>query len=247
MRHGRAKAARKTLQFFTRRTGIKAPYTVVLDGTFVVAVASVEDFGRRLDKLLQHAAHSLAVLQSTVQELENLKAKTKNAKFEDALRWIRDQQVRILDSIPPEEQQGETIAGLSQAAQDVYHLAHESKHIFCSQDETLLDCLRQLTVPIVRWARASVLLLEQPRQTMVHAQRSDRTQFRAAGLTDQEAALIQLARAEQRAQQRASHCPAAPQRRKRKAKGPNPLSCKKPKKENSSKSGTKKRKSETSS
>lgn len=37
MRHGRAKAARKTLRFFQLHAGIKPPYNVLLDGTFLAA------------------------------------------------------------------------------------------------------------------------------------------------------------------------------------------------------------------
>jgi hypothetical protein len=37
MRHGRVKAARKTLRFFQLHAGIKPPYNVLLDGTFLVA------------------------------------------------------------------------------------------------------------------------------------------------------------------------------------------------------------------
>ena len=38
MRHGRAKAARKTLKFFALNGNIKPPYKVILDGNFLVAI-----------------------------------------------------------------------------------------------------------------------------------------------------------------------------------------------------------------
>ena len=37
MRHGRAKAARRTLRFFQLNAGIKPPYTVLIDGNFLAA------------------------------------------------------------------------------------------------------------------------------------------------------------------------------------------------------------------
>ena len=37
MKHGRAKAARKTLKFFSLNANIKPPYNVILDGNFLAA------------------------------------------------------------------------------------------------------------------------------------------------------------------------------------------------------------------
>jgi U3 small nucleolar RNA-associated protein 23 len=56
MRHGRSKAARRTLQFFRRTIALTPPYHVILDGTFLVAVLRYklqDEIRDRLAKLLQ--------------------------------------------------------------------------------------------------------------------------------------------------------------------------------------------------
>lgn len=117
MRHGRAKQARKTLQFFERTVGVKPPYHVVLDGTFVVAVCKYKvPLQERLEKLLhchhqnQHAHNSgihggnnnaqsmmihLYVCSSTIAELQALLEQSVSAAnnaehadiFREAIQW----------------------------------------------------------------------------------------------------------------------------------------------------------------
>jgi hypothetical protein len=62
MRHGRAKQARKTLQFFARITNnrIRPPYSILLDGTFLVAMIQFklhDEMTSRLHRLLQQHEH----------------------------------------------------------------------------------------------------------------------------------------------------------------------------------------------
>ena len=77
MRHGRAKAARKTLQFFRLSVGIVAPYQVILDGTFLVAMLSQKvPLRDRLDRTLQHQAYTLLVTRTSLRELETLSKQT---------------------------------------------------------------------------------------------------------------------------------------------------------------------------
>jgi rRNA-processing protein FCF1 len=67
MRHGRSKAARKTLQYFGRTIGLKPPYHILLDATFVAALFTqkILPVKPRLDRILQtatpnteHSTHS---------------------------------------------------------------------------------------------------------------------------------------------------------------------------------------------
>ena len=91
MRHGRSKAARKTLSFFARTAGIKPPYHVLLDGTFLVAVVKYKfPLRERLDKVLQHASFTLYTTNSVLDELKTLKEAAKKEKeqlLEDTLNF----------------------------------------------------------------------------------------------------------------------------------------------------------------
>ena len=56
MRHGRAKAARKTLQYFARTIGLKPPYHLLLDANFIVAMHThhLVPVEERIEKVLQN-------------------------------------------------------------------------------------------------------------------------------------------------------------------------------------------------
>jgi len=115
MRHGRAKAARRTLQFFKRAiVGFRPPYHILLDGTFVVAVVKnklISDdswtnnndsndmnsrqhhqdnsntLPGRIDRLLQHATFDFITTRSVLNELETLEehAKKRNKPQQEAM------------------------------------------------------------------------------------------------------------------------------------------------------------------
>lgn len=108
MRHGRAKAARKTLQYFARTIGLKAPYQLLVDANFVVAIHQQNIFPveERIEKVLQnshmdtsahkHAATKCYMLHSTISELKQLvesltqQQHPKASSFEQALQWARE-------------------------------------------------------------------------------------------------------------------------------------------------------------
>ena len=297
MRHGRAKAARKTLQFFERTIGIRPPYHVLLDGPFVVAVVQYHlghhnnnnnnnsslnnnnnnnntdnNLAARLDRLLQHAAVHLAVPRTCLLELERLARKKNAAASVDqqdllrrALEWAR-QNCTVLTDIPAaandkeEEELLAVIGGFSSdAGRDIWRLAtatsvvapkkqpttrhhHQpitTKYFVASQDEELLDVLRRSgRVPIIRLARGSVLLLEQPSkaatsqatQTEVQKYKGRSTLLLSSKEASTEQALVHAAHEQERQERRrrtANNNSSGGERRKHKAKGPNPLSCKK--------------------
>jgi hypothetical protein len=96
MRHGRAKAARKTLQFFRRTHGFAPPYHVLLDGTFVVSILRFKiPLLDRLRSVLQGEPFHLYVTRSTLMELSTLQQahqlaknrEDKAALFEEAYKW----------------------------------------------------------------------------------------------------------------------------------------------------------------
>ena len=264
MRLGRAKAARKTLQFFERTQGIRPPYYILLDGTFIVAVVKYNlPLFDRLDKLLQHSGFHLTVTQSSLDELESLKDgvqdKQKKEMLTEAIQWARQNCERVLqDKDFPvgrgktdrnEEDQDES--DLSRAGKDIRkwvtaaigeEISHKAtkagheplhKYFVASQDEELLDFIRGTgSVPVIRLARGSVLLLEQPSKVAANqASQNERQKWTASkAVSEKERELVATVRKEQRKKQREEQRNSAPiMRRKKKAKGPNPLSCKKKK------------------
>lgn len=284
MRHGRAKQARKTLQFFQRTVGLKTPYHVLLDGTFVVAfVQHSLPLQERLQGLLQvtSAAQTLVFVttESVLQELRTLAEKTvddqeKKSIFQQAHAWMAQHCSVKIEDIPTvsldwastsRTRQGNNnthdyLADLSAAGRDFLSLLSEANGIdksqvdassaaaasslrasttpallVASQDEALLHLCRQSArVPVIRLARGSVLLLEQPSQAAQAAQQAtERAKWTVRGsVPEQEQVLVDLAKQkERRERQRTTVLPQHVQRQraKRKAKGPNPLSCKKKK------------------
>lgn len=136
MRHGRAKAARKTLQFFERTQGIRPPYHILLDGTFVVAVVKFNfPIQERLDRLLQHAQIHLVTTQSSIEELEHLAEKERADKrelLEKAIAWARQNCESILpaavhDKATTDGTENESkLRQLSVAGQDIWRWTTET-------------------------------------------------------------------------------------------------------------------------
>lgn len=260
MRHGRAKAARKTLQFFARTANIKAPYHVLLDGTFLVALFKYTfSLRERLDKVLQHAHFTLYTTKSCLEELSKIKEAAKGSKqtlLEEAMAWARNE-CEVLEEIPDFEKDisdmldnryPELDQSLSPAGYDILKLAlpTDNKYFVACQDETILDVLRRAgSVPCLRLARGSVLLLENPSKSgQVQASHEERKKWSAKGsVKGKERQLVELVKEERRKQRQTQQQPVPlhQQRKKRKAKEPNPLSCKKSKSSCEENSGKRKR------
>jgi len=77
MRHGRAKASRRTLQFYRLNAPhLKPAYKVLLDGTFLVAtIRNKVPLHDRFAKILQNEDFKLYITRSTLVELETLTKK----------------------------------------------------------------------------------------------------------------------------------------------------------------------------
>jgi U3 small nucleolar RNA-associated protein 23 len=191
---------------------------------------------------------SLRELQTLSEQVTN---ETKKQLFCQARQWGLDECDVILEDkdIPTTAKassrdddktlkSNHTMLDLGQPGQDVLalveqaatlssHSRHASpvvdQYMVATQDEILLDTLRQLGMtPLFRLARA-VLLLESPsKSAQAKFQTREHQKWTAAG-TKPEQALVECVKAGQET----IHAPPKQVRRKRKAKGPNPLSCKK--------------------
>lgn len=243
MRHGRAKAARKTLQFFRRSVGIEAPYQVILDGTFLVAMISQKvPLHERLDRTLQHETFVLHVTRSSLNELEKLATQTKQEVFAQARQWGLDNSDTIIEEadVPAVhvdekgEVQDTNTRDLGAPGKDIVQLVQSpSQYFVCSQEETLLDILRFAgTTPVIRLARG-VLLLENPSKVgQAKAWSQEKSKWSVAGsVRTQEKKLVDHVKDKQRQERKEVQADQQRQyqtgRAKTKAKGPNPLSCKK--------------------
>ena len=232
MRHGRAKAARKTLQFFRLSVGISPPYQLILDGTFLVAmIAQKVPLRDRLDRTLQHQQFSLQVTRSSLDELEKLFLANKNQSFKEARQWGLDYSDRIIERVDIPESADANDGNLGIAGSEILNLIQSKpQHFVCSQDETLLDSLRALgTTPLIRLSRG-VLLLENPSKSSVNqANYKEKAKWSIAGsIKEHERKLVdQVKQAYRQDRERVRKAVPTHARVKHKAKGPNPLSCKK--------------------
>jgi len=199
----------------------------------------------RLDRTLQHGPFTLYVARSSLDELHKL-AQQKSPKqdtFRSAWQWGLDECDMILEKDDiPDGDLSEFIGDnddLSPPGRDVVSLiTAKAQYFVCSQDEVLLDVLRNLgTAPLMRISRG-VFLMENPSKSSQKKQKYEEgAKWTVAGtLQDQEKNLVSLVKENQRREREKSQHQSQErfdQQRPRykKAKGPNPLSCKKKKRE----------------
>jgi len=256
MRHGRLKAARKTLDFFRLASGITPPYNVLLDGTFLVAIISQKlPLHERLDRLLQRKRFIINITRSTLDELKTLMEKIPEKKelFRQSRQWGLDHCDNILEEcdIPTDEEKYDDDNLLSKAGKEMISIIRaQATYFVCSQDEKVLSIVRFMgTSPVMRISRG-ILLLENPSKASTRmVNRQERKKWSVAGsIQEQETKLIDCAKETQKKkyqQQQQQYTPPSYNNnngRYHKAKGPNPLSCKKKKRDDDVTTDTKKRK-----
>lgn len=285
MRHGRAKAARRTLQFYKLNAPHfnNSPYKVLLDGTFLVAsIRNKVPLRDRFSKTLQHEEFSCYVTRSTLNELELLSQQhatkgggTKKTEqsgesdegsgnshsfFFDQARQYGLDECEIIENCNELEVAGNeeamdkrTFRDFSEASKDIYRLATEGgtnrrAYFVATQDDALSDSLRNMPyVPLFRLGRA-VLLLESPSSaSRQFTGNLEQNKLKSAGglMTAEERQLVdkmnkrdkkkrkEMLKEEQKKLEKRSREEVGGsfnERKKKRAKGPNPLSCKSKKK-----------------
>jgi hypothetical protein len=278
MRYGRAKSARKTIQYFQRTVNLQTrPYIPVLvDGSFVVALHQykIVPLKQRIGRVLQCDGEEnikYHITQSAVDEIQLLlqgleKRKHPKAEaFQQSLKWIEKEcsvlQTEQQDDVKKDngdDNDTTTQPSLSPREAIKQHiirkedLLHESDsgnsdqrrqvYIVATQDEQLLEELRSYgTVPIMRLANNSVLLLEHPsKQSQRTSEKKEKLKWTSA-LGEKEKKLVDYVKQEIKktttatattarnttAADNNNNMPPHLRRAKNKrAKGPNPLSCK---------------------
>ena len=269
MRHGRAKASRRTLQFYRLNAPhLKPPYKLLLDGTFLVAsIRNKVPLYERFAKTLQNEAFTCCVARSTLAELEVLAEKAASMGKEsdddsninlfaqarqyglDECEIIENEKVPASTVATEDRRNKRALRDFSDASRDIFHLATEGGNnrqafFVATQDDTLADALRSMPyVPLFRLGRA-VLLLESPSS----ASRSftgniEQSKLASAGglMTAEERQMVkavnkkdrrkrkEMMQEEQKKMEKRSREQVGggfTNRKRKKAKGPNPLSCK---------------------
>ena len=264
MRHGRAKAARKTLQFYALNANIKSPYHIILDGNFLAAsIRQKVPLYERISKTLQKTEYTFYITRSALDELASLPGEV----FQQARQFGLDEcEIIERDAIPGKKKDAQSNdtgqpsssstslrSSLGEPGDDILLLvtAGTNRHGYFvgTQDEGLSDTLRDLPyVPQLRLSRG-VLLLEAPSSaSRREATSQERNKMKSGGglATKEEKEMIAAIREKERAtrkrkaeearQAAGAEAGAASggggeynRRFKKKAKGPNPLSCKKSK------------------
>ena len=230
MRHGRAKAARKTLKFYAINANLKAPYKIILDGNFLAATVQQKvPLFDRLHKLLQGSEFQIHTTRSALDELDALPGEM----FQEARQFGLDECEIIERCYIPGGAKKD-----SNPKQDIKALVRNNNTegwFVATQDEDLSDKIRgYVNVPQLRLARA-VLLLEAPSSASrkyAMLEEKDKQMSGGGTMTHDERELIEKMKDVERKDLEEKEQLAddgGQQRRKRKAKGPNPLSCKKKK------------------
>ena len=268
MRHGRAKAARKTLQFYELNANIKAPYHVILDGNFLAAaIRQKVPLYDRISKTLQKTEFTFYVTRSALDELASLPGKL----FQEARQFGLDEcEIIERDAIPRKKRIGKkdgeangeadgdndekdrkeedrSCPSLGEPGEDIRLLVTDGTnrqgYFVGTQDEALSDTLRGLPyIPQLRLSRG-VLLLEAPSSaSRRQATSQERSKMISGGglATREEKEMVSAIRGKERAarKRKADEARKASgegggreyaKRMKKKAKGPNPMSCRKAK------------------
>ena len=274
MRHGRAKASRKTLQFYRLNAPhivSNPPYKLLLDGTFLVAsIRNKVPLYERFSKILQNESFICCVTRTTLVELEALANKWEGGEEADTNLFAIARQYGLdeceiieSDKVPTTTtsttdnakkwgNNNKAFKGFSQASQDIYQLStvngnNQLAYFVATQDDALSDALRsQPYVPLFRLGRA-VLLLESPSSaSRKYTGTLERSKLSTAGglMTSEERTMVNKVKKidrmkrkedtkeEQKRLEKRSRDEIGggfTVRRKKKAKGPNPLSVKKKK------------------
>lgn len=229
MRHGRAKAARKTLKFFFLTGNIKPPYKVLLDGNFIVtSIRQKVPLRDRMDRLLQGEKFTFFVTRASLIELDALIKASVN--HEDRAELFRRAKQFGLDECEIIEEFEEGV-DVGNVIKEIVSFETNSKGYFCAtQDEDLSNKLREMpNVPILRLSR-SILLLEAPSAASRRNATSEE-RGKLFNMNDEETVMISKIKSSEKRKRKQEIEMHRIQggRIKAKAKGPNPLSCKKSK------------------
>ncbi|KAI3640991.1 hypothetical protein MIR68_001869 [Amoeboaphelidium protococcarum] len=225
MKLKRTKQYRKTLQLYETHFGFHQPYLILVDGTFLHAVQSKKQSIVDIIQTAINAQVKVFVTPCILAELKNLlallKGKEEYSAMLSTVQLAKSCDLRICKHHP-------TLSG-SECYKDIIGDRNNARFIVATQDDDLKSHLRSIgsvsgnPVPLIHQNRAVTVLESANRYVIERVQQIENDKFQVVSRKDEQdnGNVIQ------------------PLRLKRKrAKGPNPLSCKKPKARDPSKVAT---------
>ncbi|XP_066249631.1 rRNA-processing protein UTP23 homolog [Euwallacea similis] len=205
MKIRRYKKVSKNLSFYTQNFGFRQPYQLLADGTFcLTALNNKINLPNDLPKYLQSAVKFITT-QCAIIEMENL-----GSKLHGALIILKKYVVHKCGH------EGSAIPA-SKCLSQMISEGNPSHYIVCTQDRDLQDKVRNLVAVPLLYLHVKTPILEQPSEVSIKwAEQKNR------GLGQLEAEKIAKLK-ELEGLVTSEEKP----KKKRRKKGPNPLSCKK--------------------
>jgi len=256
MRYGRTKSNKKTLNFFNITGYIKPPYKILLDGSFLaMACRQKVPIYERFKKLLQERDFSLHICRSTLDELLGFSGEyfqqarqfgldeceiiesllTLKGRKNSSLNEVGDccENEKLQDELPKK-----ICFKMCKSAQDIRSLViggNSSGYFVASSDINLSHELRRLSnIPLFHLSHKMIILESPSLASRKQSLKIENIKQITAGwkVTSQEQEMIldSIKRCREQKVNEPTYQMNLKQRlRCRKAKGPNPLSCKKKK------------------
>ncbi|XP_046840114.1 rRNA-processing protein UTP23 homolog isoform X3 [Xenia sp. Carnegie-2017] len=209
MKVKRQKTVKKYIKFFKNSFGIFEPYQVIVDGTFCqAALLNKINIKEQLPKYLD-ANVQLLTTDCVVNELQNLGGSLYGAfviakRFKSRNCGHQDQHVS--------------------ATECVTHLVgenNEKRYFIATQDKELRNALRKIPGVPLLYINYNCIVMERP--SFVCQKRATEVQTARIEPTDREMGTLEQLKSSELKQ------PEIIRRKRKRAKGPNPLSCKKKK------------------
>ncbi|XP_050294526.1 rRNA-processing protein UTP23 homolog [Anthonomus grandis grandis] len=204
MKIRRYKKVNKHLGFFTNNFGFRQPYQLLADGTFCFAALNNKiNVANDIPKYLQSEI-KLITTQCAIIEMEKL-----GPKLNGALIILKKY---VLHKCGHE---GKPIPG-SQCLLNMVAMENPKHYIVCTQDRDLQDKLRLLPGVPLLYLHVKTPVLEQPSEASIK-----RAEEKMTGLVQSEVEKLKQLKEEEGISTEETKV------KRRKKKGPNPLSCKK--------------------
>ena len=219
MRYLRAKGIRKALRQFHFLCGLKAPYKVLLDGNFIaMSIQMKVDVHERVPKYLQVKPYECEfyVPRAALEELQLLGETMKEA-------YALATSFKVAETHDQSEKDEGKPVDVSKAIQTIIGAKNDHKFVVCTQEVELRKALRLVPGVPLMYLNRSVLVFEEISHATLAVVRQEEKANRVKLDVNEKRKLEQMQIGESGEEQ-------AEKKRlqKKRAKGPNPLSVKKP-------------------
>ncbi|CAH0476661.1 unnamed protein product [Peronospora belbahrii] len=222
MRYLRAKGIRKALRQFHFLCGLKAPYKVLLDGNFIAMCIQMKvDVHERVSKYLQVKPYECEfyVPRAALEELAILGEATKEA-------YKLAKSFKVAETYDQSEKKDEEDkpVDVSMAIQKIIGDKNDRKFVVCTQEVELRKALRLVPGVPLMYLNRSVLVFEEISHATLAIVRQEEKANMAKLDVNEKRKLEQMQDDEESEDEHAENL----RLQKRRAKGPNPLSVKRP-------------------